>query len=129
MGYRGISGIIRTPEDQVSKGSVTIRFATADLAPGTNAQFDDVAVFGKGIFLSKPCKMVSLRRIGIQDSDAPGGFPVSYDRTHMDTIDLSDEFVTDGNEFYGLKISWNASPSGLTMIHEISVLVIGETED
>lgn len=129
MAYRGISGIVRTPEDQVSEGSVTIRFATADLAPGTKTQFDDVAVFGSGRFLSKPCKMVSLRRIGIQDSDAPDGFPVSYDRTHMDTIDLSDEFITDGNEFYGLKISWKASPAGLTVIREISVFVIGETEE
>ena len=129
MGFRGISGIIRTSEDQVSGGSVTIRFATVDLAPETKTTFSDVAEFGKGRFLNKPCKMVSLRRIGIQDSDAPDGFPVSYDRTHMDTIDLSDEFVTDGNEYYGLKVSWKASPSGLTVIHEISVLVIGETAD
>lgn len=129
MGLRGISGVIVPKKGHRSKGSAIIRLEFADLAPGADGAFAEVAHFGSGKFMTEPCKMISLRRVSIQDSDKPDGFPVSFDRTHLDTLNLDDNYDIENGEFSRLRIRWKASPNEGVEIREISVFIIGETEE
>lgn len=99
---------------------------SGEIAIERRASFAEARVIGSGSFRKELCKIVSLRRVEIYDYDesAPLVGPV---HTGWNEIKLYDDFEIQNGIYTGLKIWWTSSYK--CYVPQISVLIIGETED
>lgn len=119
MALKIISGLLAPLAGERSHGSATIRLADAKVAPGGGAKFTEVNVIGAGDFVGRPCKHLALRHF-VHEPKSGARF------------NLNDDFIVENGVVTAVKISWVAETTPereqkLTEIHEISVLIIGET--
>jgi len=147
MGINAISGVLIPKNQYKHQGKISLDFClntkkfnawSIDELTGEwstrniPADFKRVTFRDNKRFISEPCVDIALREFQIRDQDSrASGFNQSYARefslNHSGQVKHPDNPLN--RTFYEIVISWQVSIKDFQKINEISVFIVGETED